>query len=194
MITLQFAGDTGGGLFQNTVRLDRILGPIIGATRFIGIAFLMLAIGLALVAIVVNLRATVLLLPTGFSKLIPVAQGQKAESDDLSVYEPMSLAPWELFRPLLVGAAVVISATLPIAIILGVSIHRMLEEQIAGLGNPGAGSDSFEFSFLGSQSSRSLVAALDAVRHGTHLVLHRALLHHHRRLRPGPPHGHYGRD
>ena len=42
----------------------------------------------------------------------------------------------------------VISATLPIAIVLGVSIHRMLEEQFAGLGVPGAGSDSFESSFL----------------------------------------------
>ena len=148
LLTLQFAGVTGGSLFENTMRLDRILAPIIGATRFVGIAFLMVAIGLALVAIAVNLRATVLLLPTGFSKLIPVAQGQKPEADDLSVYEPMSLAPWELFRPLMLGAVVVISATLPIAILLGVSIQRMLEEQFAGQGIPGAGSDSFESWFL----------------------------------------------
>ena len=148
MLTLQFDGETGGSLFQNAMRLDRILGPIIGATRFVGIAFLMVAIGLALVAIVVNLRATVLLLPIGFSNLAAVSRNQKPESDDLSVYEPMSLAPWELFRPLLVGATVVISATLPVAILLGVSIHRMLAEQFAGLGNPGAGSDSFESWFM----------------------------------------------
>ena len=144
VLTLEFDGETGGSLFQNAMRLDRILAPIIGATRFVGIAFLMVAIGLALVAIVVNLRATVLLLPTGFSHLASVSRNQKPGSDDLSVYEPMALAPWELFRPLMVGAAVVISATLPIAILLGVSIHRMLEESFAGRGIPGAGSDSFE--------------------------------------------------
>ena len=148
MLTLQFDGETGGSLFQNTVRLDRILGPIIGATRFVGITFLMLAIGLALVAIVVNLRATVLLLPTGFSKLIAVAQGQRPETDDLSVHEPMSLAPWNLFRPLMAGAVVAISATLPIIILLAVSIHQLLEEQFSGLGISGAGSDSFESWFL----------------------------------------------
>ena len=147
-LTLQFAGETDGGLFQSALRLDRVLGPIIAATRFIGIASLMLAIGLALVTIVINLRATALLLPSGFAKLIGVAQGERPEEEDLTVYEPMSLAPWNLSRPLLAGAVVVISATLPVAILFGVSIHRMLGEQFAGRGEPGATSDLFESSFL----------------------------------------------
>jgi len=150
LLTLQFAGNIDGSLYQNALRLDRILGPVTGAARMIGIASLMLAIGLALVAIVINLRATALLLPAGFSRLIGLAQGRAPddEEEDLTVYEPMSLAPWDLFRPLAAGVAIVISATLPLVILLAISTHRMLEEQFAGLGIPGATSDSYESAFL----------------------------------------------
>ena len=111
----------------------------------------MLAIGLSLLTIVINLRATALLLPTGFSKLIALAQGEKPEEEDLTVYEPISLAPWDLFRPLAAGAAIVLSATLPIAILFAVSVHRMLGEQFAGFGSPGSTSGLYESSFLGVQ-------------------------------------------
>ena len=151
LLTLQFAGSIDSSLYQNALRLDRILGPVIGAARMIGIASLMLAIGLALVTIVINLRATALLLPVGFTKLIAVARGEHPEAEDLTVYEPMSFDPWNLFRPLLAGVAVVISATLPLTILFGVSIHRMLGEQFAGRGDPGAASGLFESSFLGVQ-------------------------------------------
>ena len=148
MLTLQFAGATDGVQFENAQRLDRILVPIIEATRFIGLASLMLAIGLALVTIVVNLRATGLLLPMGFSKLIPAARGERPEPDDLSLQEPMLLAPWRMLRPLLAGLALMVSATLPIAILHAVSIHRMLAEQYAGLGGQGVMSGLFQSSFL----------------------------------------------
>ena len=151
MLTLQLAGDTAGGIYQNAFRLDRILGPVIGATRFIGVASIMLAIGLALVTIVINLRATALLLPTGFGKLIAVANCGKPEKEDLTLHEPMSLAPWSLFRPLVVGVVVVITATLPIIILLALSTHVTLEEQFAGLGSVGAMSDAFKDSFLSAQ-------------------------------------------
>ena len=145
LLSFQFAGATEGSMFQNALRLDRMLGPVIGATRFIGIASLMLAIGLALVTIVINLRATAMLLPAGFSKLIALAR----KEEDLTVYEPMALAPWDLFRPLVAGVAIVVSATLPIAILFAFSVHRMLGEQFAGRGDPGATSGLFESSFLG---------------------------------------------
>ena len=148
MLTLQFAGAVDGATFQNAFRLDQMLGPVIGATRFIGIAALMLAIGLALVTIVINLRATALLLPTGFSKLLAVAGGEPAEPEDLTIHEPMSLAPWDLFRPLVAGAIVVVTATLPIAILFALSIHWMLEQQFAGLGVAGSFLATFEDSFL----------------------------------------------
>ena len=138
LLSLQISGDTASSVYQGALRLDRILGPVVGATRFIGIASLMLAIGLALVTIVVNLRATALLLPTGFTRLIAVARGEVVEEEDLTVYEPMSLAPWNLFRPLLAGVVLVVSATLPIVILFAVSIHRMLGEQFTGLGDPGS--------------------------------------------------------
>ena len=143
LITLQLAGEP----FQSALRFDRVIAPVIGATRFIGITSIMLAIGLALVTIVVNLRATALLLPTGFSTLITTAQGQLPEEEDLTVYEPMSLAPWNLFFPLAVGAVVAISATLPVVILLAIFIHRRLGELFAGLGGPNIVSDRFETAF-----------------------------------------------
>lgn len=150
LLTLQFAGTTGGSMFENALRLDRMLGPIIGATRFIGIASLMLAIGLALVVIVIHLRATGLLLPMGFSKVISAARGERPEEGDLSLSEPMSLAPWNTLRPHLAGVAIIVSTTLPIVVLHAVSIHRMLEEQFAGLGGPGVMSGLFKSSFLGA--------------------------------------------
>ena len=143
LITLQLAGES----FQNALRFDGVIAPIIGATRFIGITSIMLAIGLALVTIVVNLRATALLLPAGFSTLISTAQGQRPEEEDLTVYEPMALAPWNLFIPLAVGAVVAISATLPVIILLAIFINRRLGEVFAGLAGPNVVSDKFETAF-----------------------------------------------
>jgi len=143
LITLQLAGEP----FQSALRFDRVIAPVIGATRFIGITSIMLAIGLALVTIVVNLRATALLLPAGFSTLITTAQGRRPEEEDLTVYEPMSLAPWNLFIPLAAGAVVAISATLPLIIFLAIFIHRRLGEVFAGLAGPDVVSDRFETAF-----------------------------------------------
>ena len=148
VLSFQFAGATDSELYQSALRLDRVLGPIITSTRMIGIASIFLAIGLALVTIVINLRATALLLPAGFSKLIAVARGEKPEAEDLTVYQPMALAPWNLFWPLLLGALVVVSGALPIGILHGWSIHRMLGEQFTGAGTLGATSDLFESAFL----------------------------------------------
>ena len=153
LLTLQFSGDTASTMFQSALRLDRVLGPVIGAVRFIGIASLFVAIGLALVTIVINLRATALLLPPAFSKLIGVANGETATDDDDEeevpiIDEPMALAPWNLFWPLLAGVAVVVSGTFPVAILHGWSIHRMLGEQFAGAAVPGATSGLYESTFL----------------------------------------------
>ena len=155
LLTLQFSGDTASSTYQSALRLDRVLGPIIAATRFIGIASMFVAIGLALVTIVINLRATALLLPPAFSKLIGVAKGETAsnegdeEDDEIPIIdEPMALAPWDMFRPLLVGVAIVVSGTLPVAILHGWTIHRMLGEQFAGAAAAGATSDLFESTFL----------------------------------------------
>lgn len=148
MLSLQFAGATDGSLFQDALRLDRMLGPIIGATQFIGVASLMLAIGLGLVIISVQLRATGILLTTGFSKLIPAARDERPDEGDLSLGEPMALVPWNMLRPHLAGIVLIVSATLPIAILHAVSIHRMLAEQFAGLGEQGVMSGLFKSSFL----------------------------------------------
>ena len=148
MLNLQFAGEIDASTYQNAFRLDRMLGPIISATRFIGVASLMLSTGLALVTIVINLRATALLLPAGFTTIIAVSRGEQAEEEDLTVHDPMSLAPWDLFRPVLVGAALVVTAALPMVILFAVSIHRMLEEQYAGLAEPGLMSGLYKSSFL----------------------------------------------
>ena len=101
--------------------------------------------------IVVHLRATALLLPSGFSKLILVARGERPEEEDLTLSEPMYLAPWNLLMPHLAGLAIIISATLPIVVLYAVSIHRNLVEQFAGRGDPGAMSGLFKSSFLSVQ-------------------------------------------
>ncbi len=152
LLSLQFSGDTASTVFQSALRLDRVLGPVIGGVRFIGIASLFVAIGLALVTIVINLRATALLLPPAFAKLIGVARGETESEEDQEeipvIDEPMALAPWNLFRPLVVGVLVVLSGTFPVAILTGWSIHRMLVEQFAGAAVPGATSGLYESTFL----------------------------------------------
>ena len=62
--------------------------------------------------------------------------------------DAMALAPWNLFRPLLAGVAIVVTGALPVAVLLGVSIHRMLGEQFAGAAVPGATSELYESAFL----------------------------------------------
>ena len=151
MLSLQLSGATDTELFQNAKRLDDILKPVIGATRFIGIGSLMLAIGMALVTIVVHLRATALLLPAGFSALIPIARGERPEDEDLTISEPMYLASWNLLWPHLAGLAIMISATLPVVVLYAISIHRNLAEQFAGRGDPGAMSGLFKSSFVSVQ-------------------------------------------
>lgn len=152
LLSFQFSGDTISGAYQRALRLDRILGPVITAVRFIGSASMFMAIGLALVAIVINLRATALALPQTFPKLIGAASGEPPYDEDdqgePEHYDLMDLAPWNLFRPLLVGVAIVISGTLPVAILNGWSINRMLGEQVAGSGVTGATSGLLESDFL----------------------------------------------
>ena len=151
LLSFQFAGQTDGELYQSALRFDRVLEPVISATRFIGLAALMVAIGLALVTIVINLRATAMTLPAGFAKLINLARGERtdeADEEELTVFQPMALAPWNLFLPLLAGALVVVSGVLPVAILYGWSIHRMLGEQFAGAAAVGATSGLFESTFL----------------------------------------------
>ena len=170
---------------QSALRFDRVIAPVIGATRFIGITSIMLAIGLALVTIVVNLRATALLLPTGFSTLITTAQGQLPEEEDLTVYEPMSLAPWNLFFPLAVGAVVAISATLPVVILLAIFIHRRLGELFAGLGGPNIVSDRFETAFWATNLFGASWQPWMLGRHGAHPVRDWSVLLYFRGLRCG---------
>ncbi len=150
LLSFQFDGVLDAD-YRNAFRLDRMLGPIIAATRFIGIGALMTAIGLALVTILIQLRATGFLLPVGFSILVPAARGEEFDEEDLTVDDPMALAPWDLLRPHLVGVAMILSATLPIVVLLAVSIHRNLGEQFAGAGGAGAMSGLFKSSFLSMQ-------------------------------------------
>ena len=82
LLSFQFSGDTVSGAYQSALRLDQILGPVITAVRFIGIASMFMAIGLGLVAIVINLRATALALPQAFSKLIGAASGEPPDDED----------------------------------------------------------------------------------------------------------------
>ena len=81
MLSLQFEGATDTALFQNAMRLDAILKPVIGATRFIGVGALMLAIGLALVTIATFGRQLFCCLPASASlSRSPGGRGRKRKT------------------------------------------------------------------------------------------------------------------
>jgi len=151
---------------------------VIGAVRFIGIASLSMAIGLALVAIVVNLRATALALPQAFSNLIGVARGRSSDDDDddgSGQYDLMELAPWNLFRPLLVGVVIVVTGTLP-AVIFCLEPRPDAWGAIRRRGCSRCNLETLRVQFPGQQPLRSLAYALDAIRHGDNPLLRRPLL------------------
>ena len=149
LLTLRAAADTGPVVLQNAERLDAMLKPIIAATRFLGVGALMLAIGLALVTIVIQLRATAMMLPGGFAKLLGRLQGEDPDDDDdIEILEPMQLAPWELMRPHLLGMVFIVTATLPIIVLEAISINNLFTEQFAGRGPGEMMSGLYESSLL----------------------------------------------
>jgi len=94
---------------------------------------------------VINLRLTALLLPASFSRLFAAARGEKGEP--LAAGEapdPLSLAPWRLFLPLLAGALIVASATVPLAVWRVSATLTYLVEQFADR----AGSAAFQSALL----------------------------------------------
>lgn len=129
----QFGGRAEGLLFQQALRTELVLEELIKPGKFIGLAALLVGVGLSLVTIVINLRLTALLLPAAFGRLFAAARGERAEPlADGETPGPLSLAPWRLFAPLLAGAVIVASAMVPLALLRVSGTLRYLVEEFAG--------------------------------------------------------------
>ena len=97
-------------------------GPLVRPGKAIGMATIFLGIGLALMAIVVNLKLTSFMLPGSFSKIASAIKGDKVEgAPGIHVENPMSMAPKKLFGGIVLGAIVAAMGTIPLALIRALS-------------------------------------------------------------------------
>ncbi|MCK5303695.1 MAG: hypothetical protein KAJ72_00480 [Candidatus Heimdallarchaeota archaeon] len=87
--------------------------------RAISLAILFSGIGLALLAIVINLKLTAFMLPESFSSIVTTIKGEKIEDNTISMTtsKPLQLAPKKLFWGILVGGLITLSGTLPFAVL-----------------------------------------------------------------------------
>jgi hypothetical protein len=99
----------------SAIAADHVWGALIKPFKFVSPALIFLAIGLALSVIVINLQMISMVLPGVFASFGQVAQGRKPKPLDLPPIDPMKLFPKRLFVGILVGVAVVVTATLPLA-------------------------------------------------------------------------------
>ncbi len=100
-------------------QIPSVMGQLIKPGRAISLAILFSGIGLALLAIVINLKLTAFMLPESFSKIVTVIKGEKIEENvtSMSVSKPLQLAPMKLFWGIIVGGLITLSGTLPFAIL-----------------------------------------------------------------------------
>ncbi len=83
--------------------------------KFAGLAVVFLGVGIALSLIVVNLQMISMALPGLFARFNELVQGRAPKPLDLSPPDPMTLFPKRLFAGVLVGFAIVVTATVPLA-------------------------------------------------------------------------------
>ncbi|MCJ2531797.1 MAG: hypothetical protein LN413_05785 [Candidatus Thermoplasmatota archaeon] len=120
---LRLAGSTGAA-FVNLQFLTNFLTAFVPNMRFVGIALVMLAIGLALGIILINLRGMGMILPGTMARILQ-AKGQEVDPAPVSPDEgdveeraekALSRFPTKLFLPLLVGALIMITTAFPLTV------------------------------------------------------------------------------
>lgn len=117
----------------NAARSVRLLEEFIKPFKFVGVSTVMLGIGLSLVTIVINLKLTGLLLPGVFSRFLAACRREKPEDfNPQDIPNPGSVAPWNLFIPLLIGVLLVYTATMPLTYWRVQSTQAFLAEELAG--------------------------------------------------------------
>lgn len=115
--------ESGAGFYTMEFLRD-FLGVLIPDMRFIGMALVMLGIGITLGVIVVNLRGMGMIMPGTMSKIIqskgkdlaPAAAIVDEGDVESRGHTAMTRFPKKLLVPLLVGALIMISTTLPLVV------------------------------------------------------------------------------
>jgi hypothetical protein len=132
---------TAGRAVADLVFLKGFLGVLIPDMRFIGMSLVMIAIGLILGVIVINLKSMGMMLPGTMAKVLR-ANGKTVNAPPptidegdvaLRAREAMGRFPKRLFAPLLLGALILISTTFPLVVPLHLALqlqHR--DAQVAG--------------------------------------------------------------
>jgi hypothetical protein len=115
---------SGGRAFADLVFIMNFLGVLIPDMRFVGMSLVMMAIGLILGVIVINLKSMGMMLPGTMAKVLR-ANGKLVAAPKLSVDEgdvalraktAMHRFPKRLFAPLLLGAFIMMSTTFPLVV------------------------------------------------------------------------------
>ncbi|MFQ5815079.1 MAG: hypothetical protein ACE5G7_01115 [Candidatus Hydrothermarchaeaceae archaeon] len=128
-----FIGMSDSVEYHDATKNVRILEEIIKPLKFIGLSTIMLGIGFSLVTIVINLKLTGIQLPGIFSRVLEACKGKEPEEFKAEeIPEPLSLAPWKLLAPLIIGVLMVYSATFPLSYWRVQSTQAFLAEELVG--------------------------------------------------------------
>lgn len=133
VILEQFAGRTDSVLFQQSTISQATFGELVRPGKVIGLGLIFTGIGLSLLTIVINLRLTAMTLPGAFARIVNGIKGEAAtDNSDTTSINPMSLASKKLFYGILLGFAIILVGTFPLALLRIENTQVFLTELLAG--------------------------------------------------------------
>jgi len=129
----QFAGRTDSILFQQSTISQATYGQLIRPGKVIGLGLIFTGIGLSLLTIVINLKLTAMTLPGAFARIVKGIKGEAVEDAvGKSPINPMSLATRGLFYGMILGFAIILIGTFPLALLRIANTQTFLTELLAG--------------------------------------------------------------
>ena len=134
VLSEQFAGRIGSELFQQSTIAQATLGELVRPGKAIGLALIFTGIGLSLLTIAINLRLTAMMLPGAFTKIVNAIRGVPSEEEQAVEKKEglLALAPRGLFVGMLIGAAIIVTGTFPLALLRIANTEVFLMEMLAG--------------------------------------------------------------
>lgn len=133
VILEQFAGRTDSIIFQQSTISQATYGELVRPGKVIGLGLIFTGIGLSLLTIVINLRLTAMTLPGAFARIVKGIKGEGMEdAAGKSPVNPMTLAPRGLFYGIMLGFAIILIGTFPLALIRIENTQVFLTELLAG--------------------------------------------------------------
>ncbi|MCZ6648575.1 MAG: hypothetical protein O7B30_04970 [Thaumarchaeota archaeon] len=129
----QFAGRTDSILFQQSTISQATYGQLIRPGKVIGLGLIFTGIGLSLLTIVINLKLTAMTLPGAFARIVKGIKGEAVEDAvGKSPINPMSLVTRGLFYGMILGFAIILIGTFPLALLRIANTQTFLTELLAG--------------------------------------------------------------